>query len=266
VTARPEVPRLTVELVPSTAWGSNVRSRVRPSVWDRLRRAAYAAAGHRCECCQATGRLEAHEVWAYDDAGRVQRLLRLLALCPRCYLVKHYGRARVTGQEADALAQLCRVNGWTEAQAFAYVAEAFEVWRRRSAAPWTVDLSVLGLPPDAFRPVEQVTWEAQALPPGRPEKKRQSGHPQAALEKSALTEMHDAGVTSGRRDVETSRYGHRLPDRGQYRWARGTALDGDRRLRQAEGLDLARELAEQAWAEVQVYRGRAKRGLPPRPA
>jgi hypothetical protein len=35
---------------------------------------------------------------------------------------------------------------------------------------------------------------------------------------------------------------------------------------QAGGLDLGRELAEQAWAEVQVYRGRAKRGLPPRPA
>lgn len=34
---------------------------------------------------------------------------------------------------------------------------------------------------------------------------------------------------------------------------------------QAGGLDLARELAAQAWAEVQVYRGRAKRGLPPRP-
>lgn len=35
---------------------------------------------------------------------------------------------------------------------------------------------------------------------------------------------------------------------------------------QAGGLDLGRELAAQAWAEVQVYRGRAKRALPPRPA
>jgi hypothetical protein len=85
-------------------------------------------------------------------------LIRLLALCPRCHLVKHYGRATVTGQQADALAQLCRVNGWTEAQALAHVAEARAVWRRRSAAPWTVDLSVLGLPADAFRPVEQATW------------------------------------------------------------------------------------------------------------
>jgi hypothetical protein len=160
MTPRPEVPRLTVELVPSTAWGSNVRSRVRPSVWDRLRRAAYAAAGHRCECCEATGRLEAHEVWEYDDAGRIQRLVRLLALCPRCHQVKHYGRP-TGGRKADALAQLCRVNSWTKAQALAHVAEAFEVWRRRSAAPWTVDLSVLSLPADAFRPVEQATWQAR---------------------------------------------------------------------------------------------------------
>ena len=153
------VSRLTVELVPSTVWGSNVRSRVRPSVWDRLRRAAYASAGHRCECCQATGRLEAHEVWAYDDASHVQRLVRLLALCPRCHQVKHYGRTMNTRRGADALAQLCQVNGWTKAQALAHVGEAFAVWRRRSAAPWTVDLSVLGLPPDAFRPVEQATWQ-----------------------------------------------------------------------------------------------------------
>ncbi len=158
VSATAEAPRLTVELVPSTAWGSNVRSRVRRSVWDRLRRAAYAAADYRCECCQAEGRLEAHEVWAYDDAGRVQRLVRLLALCQPCHLVKHYGRAMNMGYEADALAQLRRVNGWTEAQALAHVAEAFEVWRRRSAAPWTVDLSVLGLAADAFLPVERPTW------------------------------------------------------------------------------------------------------------
>jgi hypothetical protein len=88
-------------------------------------------------------------------------------------------------------------------------------------------------------------------------------------------------ATSGRQDVETSRYKRVTVylTEDQHRWAReaarGTALDGIgasdvvrlaiTRLQQAEGLDLARELAEQAWAEVAVYRGRAKRGLPPRP-
>ena len=41
--------RLTVELVPSTCWYTNVRSHVPKTVWDRLRRQVAAAAGDRCE-------------------------------------------------------------------------------------------------------------------------------------------------------------------------------------------------------------------------
>jgi Arc/MetJ-type ribon-helix-helix transcriptional regulator len=95
-----------------------------------------------------------------------------------------------------------------------------------------------------------------------------------------------AGSTaaSERQDVETSKYKRvtvYLTDE-QHRWAKTAArAAGDESLSasdvirlavarlqeaQAGGLDLGRELAEQAWAEVQVYRGRAKRGLPPRPA
>jgi Arc/MetJ-type ribon-helix-helix transcriptional regulator len=94
-----------------------------------------------------------------------------------------------------------------------------------------------------------------------------------------------AGSTaaSERQDVETSKYKRvtvYLTDE-QHRWAKQAArAAGDEslsasdvirlavaRLQQAQagGLDLGRELAEQAWAEVVVYRGRAKRGLPPRP-
>jgi Arc/MetJ-type ribon-helix-helix transcriptional regulator len=91
-------------------------------------------------------------------------------------------------------------------------------------------------------------------------------------------------VASERQDVETSKYKRvtvYLTDE-QHRWAKTAArAAGDESLSasdvirlavarlqeaQAGGLDLGRELAEQAWAEVQVYRGRAKRGLPPRPA
>jgi Arc/MetJ-type ribon-helix-helix transcriptional regulator len=90
-------------------------------------------------------------------------------------------------------------------------------------------------------------------------------------------------AASERQDVETSKYKRvtvYLTDE-QHRWAKQAArAAGDESLSasdvirlavtrlqeaQAGGLDLGRELAEQAWAEVQVYRGRAKRGLPPRP-
>jgi hypothetical protein len=127
--------------------GSNVRSRVYRPVWDRLRRAAYAAAGNICELCGGVGRqhpVECHEVWEYDESRRVQRLVRLIALCPACHAVKHYGRMMSMGRAEEAAAHLMAVNGWDRETTRAHVQEAFETWRRRSqgrgrwiSPPWS---------------------------------------------------------------------------------------------------------------------------------
>ena len=137
---------LTAELVPSALWWLNLRSILRSSEWDALRAAVYEAAGHRCEICGGAGRrhpVEAHEVWTW--AGHFQRLLRLVALCPRCHTVKHAGRARLIGREDDVVDQLCTVNGWTEPQARAHLTDAWNDWARRSASEWQLDLSELGI-------------------------------------------------------------------------------------------------------------------------
>lgn len=137
---------LTVELVPRTTWFSNVRSAVRKSDWDRLRRAAYRAAGDRCEVCGGRGGrhpVEAHEVFVYDDLRGVQRLERLQALCPACHGVKHIGRSMGQGRLVPALRHLGRVNGWSPADAEAYTEVQFEVWARRSSREWDVDLDWL---------------------------------------------------------------------------------------------------------------------------
>jgi hypothetical protein len=93
--------RLTVELVPSTCWYTNVRSNVSKAVCDRLRRRVAAQTGNRCEICGGRGRrwpVECHEVWHYDDEVKVQRLERLAALCPACHEVKHAGLASKRGR------------------------------------------------------------------------------------------------------------------------------------------------------------------------
>ena len=62
---------------------TNVRSHLPKGVWDRLRRQVAAQAG--CEICGGRGRrwaVECHEVWHYDDAAKVQRRERLVALRP----------------------------------------------------------------------------------------------------------------------------------------------------------------------------------------
>ena len=46
-------PKLTIELVPATCWQTNVRSVVKKSEWDKIRKRVYKEAGHKCEVCGA---------------------------------------------------------------------------------------------------------------------------------------------------------------------------------------------------------------------
>lgn len=137
---------LTIEMVPKTCWYSNVRSHVSKDEWDRLRRIVFERAGRACEICGSKGRrwpVECHEVWLYDDERHVQKLERLIALCPACHEVKHIGLAGVRGRQAQALAHLAKVNGWSREDARLYLEACFEQWSRRSRHEWTLDISYL---------------------------------------------------------------------------------------------------------------------------
>lgn len=139
-------PRLTIELVPQTCWFSNVRDQVPPRDWDRIRRQVYENAGRRCEVCGGRGPrhpVECHEVWEYDEAAGVQRLVRMIALCPACHEVKHIGLAGIRGRADLAREHLAQVNGWSSGVADQYIEEAFATWRSRSARPWSLDISSL---------------------------------------------------------------------------------------------------------------------------
>lgn len=139
-------PRLTIELVPESCWFSNVRSNVSQEEWDRLRRATYRSAGYICEICGGRGHnhpVECHEKWFYDDENKIQRLIGLLALCPDCHEVKHFGLANKKGRTNEALAQLSKVNGWSIQKAEEYVDEQFHIWLERSKHSWILDVTWL---------------------------------------------------------------------------------------------------------------------------
>jgi hypothetical protein len=138
--------RLTVELVPSTCWFSNLRSELSQQDWDRLRHATYERAGQRCEVCGQRGSahpVECHEVWEYDDEHHVQRLAGLVALCPACHESKHIGYATSTGRSSQARSHLARINGWSMDSVELYLEAEFEQWSRRSQHEWSLDLSWL---------------------------------------------------------------------------------------------------------------------------
>jgi hypothetical protein len=142
---RDPAPVLLPDMLPSTTWEDNVRTAVSSERWDKLRRYSYAAAGHRCEICGSKGdpHLECHEKWGFNDATRIQKLIKFLSLCPKCHKAHHIGYARSAGMLPVVLAHIQAINGWDAAQMATALANAEALWRKRSAHTWTVDLSWL---------------------------------------------------------------------------------------------------------------------------
>lgn len=137
---------LTIELVPKTCWYSNVRSNVSKGEWDKIRRIIYSRAGNVCEVCGGRGSrwpVECHEMWMYDDERHIQKLVKLVALCPACHEVKHIGLAGIRGRSRQAMAHLAKVNNWSMGDVQLYVEGVFEKWEQRSRHQWTLDISYL---------------------------------------------------------------------------------------------------------------------------
>jgi hypothetical protein len=135
--------KLTIELVPKTAWFKNLRSELPKDLWDRLRTQVYKNANYVCEICGGIGPthpVECHEVWSYDNTNKVQKLERLIALCPACHEVKHMGLAAKRGRQDIALRHLAEVNGWSLSDARTYAEACFELWAKQSKHKWTTDL------------------------------------------------------------------------------------------------------------------------------
>lgn len=142
--------KLTIELIPKTAWYSNVRSNVRRSQWDIIRKQCYSKADHKCEICGDVGTnqgvrhaVECHEIWHYDDHNKKQILTGFIALCPNCHKTKHAGLASVKGEIDIVVKQLMKVNGMTFQEAENYISDSFNVWQERSEHEWKLDISIL---------------------------------------------------------------------------------------------------------------------------
>jgi hypothetical protein len=136
--------RLTIELVPATAWGANLRDVLTRQGWDALRRHVFAQFGNRCAICGAGGRLHCHEVWRYDDARHVQTLEGCLALCALCHHVKHLGMAHTLAEQGKldyerVVRHFMEVNGCDRATFERHRAAAFAQFEERSRHEWTTD-------------------------------------------------------------------------------------------------------------------------------
>ena len=140
--------RLTIELVPKTAWYINVRSEVSKSEWDRIRKKCYRKANNKCEICGDIGKnqgvlhyVECHEIWEYNDENHKQTLMGFIALCPYCHKCKHVALATITGHYEIVVEQLMKVNNMSRQQVEEYIEKSFEVWHLRNQFEWEMDIS-----------------------------------------------------------------------------------------------------------------------------
>lgn len=138
--------RLIIELVPSTSWFNNVRAVLTTKQWDVLKAQVASAAYNVCQICGGIGAkhpVECHEIWHYDDKKLIQKLEGMIALCPNCHMVKHFGLAQVQGRADKALKHFMKVNGISKKEAEQQIIQAFVVWKERSGKTWKLDISSL---------------------------------------------------------------------------------------------------------------------------
>lgn len=136
---------LPIELVPASNWENNVRSEFKEE-WRDIRRVCYRKAGYRCEKCGGVGEehpVECHEEWSYDDQKGIQKLERLIALCPLCHKSQHYGFAVISGLEQEVRKHILKQNRWKKEDLDKYLEEVFLVFEHRSRKEWKLDLEAL---------------------------------------------------------------------------------------------------------------------------
>ena len=142
--------KLTIELVPSTCWYTNVRSQVTRSEWDIIRRKSYQLANNKCEICNDTGKnqgfkhdLECHEIWEYDDKVHIQKLIGFISLCPFCHKVKHPGLAQIKNETDIVENQLMKVNKIDYKTTIDLINQAFSIYKERSQYKWILDITYI---------------------------------------------------------------------------------------------------------------------------
>ena len=139
--------RLEIELVPETAWYSNLRTILATSGWNKIRQKVLDRANDCCEICNAkVKRLECHEIWNYDDETLVQSLVDVKALCRNCHRIKHFGLSLMKSQKGQVNIQtledhFIKVNECTYVEFKDHVNESFRTHGARSREEWEIDIS-----------------------------------------------------------------------------------------------------------------------------
>jgi len=137
---------LYVDLIPLSSWFVNIRSEVKVSEWNKIRKEIYKRDNNSCIICGGKGSkhpVEAHERWEYNKDTKIQKLIGIESLCPSCHEVTHIGLASIRGRMEIAVEHLKMVNKWSSEEANKHIEQKAEEWEKRSKIDWKVNLSYM---------------------------------------------------------------------------------------------------------------------------
>lgn len=138
--------KLTIELIPKTAFYSNVRTNVSKFTWDIIRNKCYKKANYKCEICKGIGDkypVECHEIWDFNENSKKQTLTGFIALCPNCHKAKHFGLAQINGESNLIINHLMKVNNLKKEIIIQHIVDSFKIWSKRSIINWNLDISYI---------------------------------------------------------------------------------------------------------------------------
>lgn len=138
--------KLTIELVPSSCFFSNLRTELSKKEWERIRKKCYELANNKCQICGGKGTrhaVEAHEIWEFDELNKIQKLTGIISLCPQCHMVKHFGRTEIIGKREQAIKHWMKVNKFTREDFELYLQVVTEQWIKRSQIKWNLDIEFI---------------------------------------------------------------------------------------------------------------------------
>lgn len=120
--------KFRIHLIPSTAYGQNMRKKLKSSEWLSL--SAYVRDIEVCAGCHKhfpLTKLEAHEEWSFKNGK--QKLKHIVPLCKKCHRAVHIGRALHAGKFKKASKRLMKYGKLSESEFYDFYNNA---WSKRN--------------------------------------------------------------------------------------------------------------------------------------
>ncbi|VVE12020.1 hypothetical protein [Pandoraea sputorum] len=115
--------------------------------WQDIRLHYFNKYNHTCQSCKNTfdtKKLNLHELWAFNESEKIQKLIALIPLCEECHSIAHINRHKKDFPKVVALiSKYCLYNKVDEDKAYSDFDFAEKERKRRQGIKYNLDMSLL---------------------------------------------------------------------------------------------------------------------------